>query len=105
MKNNNTVFGRVSTDLPELGEARVWLREIRKGFAAKKEAGVGRKREKDRECRLGRRRGLQVKDKLRTAKEIRLVSAHICYWLEQRANTTGHGVKNRQTGVGMLVCY
>lgn len=55
--------------------------------------------------RLGRRRGqrLQVKDKLRTAKEIRVVSAHICYWLEQRANTTGHGVKSRQTGVGVLV--
>lgn len=31
-----------------------------------------------------------------------MVSAHICYWLEQRANTTGHGVKSRQAGVGIL---
>lgn len=29
-----------------------------------------------------------------------MVSAHICYWLEQRANSTGHGVKSRQTGGG-----
>lgn len=59
----------------------------------------GRERRK-RGCRLDRRRGhrLQVKDKLRTAKEIRVVSAHICYWLEQRENMTGHGVKTRQTG-------
>lgn len=65
---------------------------------------MGRERRKGGN-RLGRERGqrLQVKDKLRTAKEIRVVSAHICYLLEKRVNVTGHGVKSRQTGVGTLV--
>lgn len=46
-----------------------------------------------------------MKDKLRTAKEIRVVSAHICFWLEQRENTTGHGGKEQADmgGVGILV--
>lgn len=47
----------ISTDLPELEECEVWLREIRKGLAGKKEAGVGGKREEQRGCRLGRGRG------------------------------------------------
>lgn len=65
---------------------------------------MGRERRKGGN-RLGRERGqrLQVKDKLRTTKEIRVVSAHICYLLEKRVNVTGHGVKSRQTGVGTLV--
>lgn len=53
--------------------------------------------------RLGRGKRLQVKDKLRTAKEIRVVSAHIRYLLEKRANMTRHRVKSRQTRVGILV--
>lgn len=53
LKNNNGIFfggggGRISTDLPKLEEAEVWLREIRKGLAAKKKAGVGGKREEER---------------------------------------------------------
>lgn len=67
----------------------------------------GRERRKGR-SRLGRRKGqrLQVKDKLRKAKEIRVVSAHICYWLEQRANTTrtrGKDQADRGRGTGAVV--
>lgn len=45
---NNTIFGNKNTDLPELEEAEVWLREIRKGLAAEKKAGVGGNREEER---------------------------------------------------------
>lgn len=90
-------------DLPELKEAQVQLSEFRKGLAAKKKAG---KRKGEKGNRLGRKtwQRLQVKDKLRTAKEIRVVSAHIRYQLGQRANVTGHGVKSRQTGVSGYWC-
>lgn len=48
LKNNNSIFGRISPDLPKLEEAEVWLHEIRKGLAAKKKAGVGGEREEER---------------------------------------------------------
>lgn len=60
---------------------------------------MGRERRKGGN-RLGRERGqrLQVKDKLRTAKEIRVVSAHICYLLEKRVNVTGWGQEQADRG-------
>lgn len=47
------MFDRISTDLPELEESEVWLCEIRKGLAAKKEAGVGGKREEKKGVQAG----------------------------------------------------
>lgn len=89
-------FFQIFTDLPELEEVQVWLRKIRSVLATNRKAGVGGKREeeqagKKKRRRRRRRRGqrLQVKDKLRTAREIIVVSAHICYQLEQRVTVTG----------------
>lgn len=83
------------------------------GLAAQRKAVVGGRRGKrgargggERGTGLGRGGGggggggqrLQIKRQAyRTSKKSRVVSAHICYLLEQRANTTGHGVKSRQT--------
>lgn len=65
--------------------------------------GVGEEKEERGGIGLGRGGGgggqrLQIKRQAyRTSKKSRVVSAHICYLLEQRANMTGHGVKSRQT--------